>query len=161
MPNQFRLATVWKCFDELAVLCGANYGGLFDTLRAELLRAVYAEGWEPLRHGGVGARAYAHCVPYFDALEAEKVRLRSLERAHAHWQQEQVGAPESIEAPSPLVNASLQAVTRYGAPLCTLQIRTMESIEARRTSLEGGISEIQASLKNLVIASELASERQV
>eukprot|EP00966_Prymnesium_polylepis_P234233 5417865-Prymnesium_polylepis.1 len=35
-PNKFRLATVFKCFDDLSVLCGAHYAVLFDTIRAEV-----------------------------------------------------------------------------------------------------------------------------
>jgi len=129
LPNKFRLATVWKCYDDLAVLCGLQFSGLFDTIRAELLRAVYVDGWERLQHGAMGTNAYARCMTYFDALQEQTMRMRALQKAHSHWQQE--------------------------------QMQSMDSLESRRQQLYEGIESVRASIQQLIVKTELESEKKV
>ena len=131
IPNRYRLATVLACFDQLTALCGEYYRGLFDTLRAELLRVIYVDWWQLLRPNGHyegSAQAYAQCVPFFDALSAERLRCAENEKSFEAWKQ--------------------------------AQSQAIESAEGKRRALEGAVGSIQDAMKKLLAQTDLISEQK-
>ena len=106
LPSAFRLAAVWKCFDQAAAISG--HAALFRTLRSELLRAIYVAGWAELDRAPPAGQTHNYSQPtYFDALRSERGRATELWQAVQLWQEQQRVALHDAHTRQTLVESSV------------------------------------------------------